>query len=470
MTKAYIAAYALGALLVLGLAPFNYVICCFISFSLFITLLERYKTPKQSFYLGLCFGFGYFNFGLYWLYYAFLVLYNNELNFWLFCSLAILCLVIFFIFLSLYWALATLACNYISTNIYNRIIALSLFLGLAEYLRGHLFTGFPWNLIGYSLTFNLLFMQISALLNLYLLNILACLIFCSPAIFFFHRLNKLNICFISIIICFLIFDISYGYFRLTKNATINKTAPSYIINLIQPNISQKQKLNEKYILPNFLKLIALIKQKNTPKVNLIICPETSIDFLLNYNPIAKKYIKEALFPNQLLLLGAPRLGSNNKIYNSALLLNSEGDIINFSDKLHLVPFGEYLPFKTLLPNINFTSNFEAGKTRHTIELNKDLCYLPLICYEAIFPDELQYVGAKPNLLINITNDAWYGTSIGPFQHFRQARMRAIEEHIPLIRVGNNGISAIIDSYGRIIKKINLNKTDVLNTSTTEFMR
>lgn len=461
MSKSYLKSFIFGSLLVLGLAPFNCPIFCFIGFTLFILLLSKYKFSKESFYLGFYFGLGYFSCGLYWLYNAFLVLYNNQFNFLIFFTLTILCLALFFSFLSIYWGLASFFTSYIDKNLYIRIFSFSIFLSIAEYLRGHLFTGFPWNLIAYNLTFNLLFMQISAIINIYFLNFFAIFIFCSPAILFYYKFNKTTLCFLSLPVVFLLFIGIYGYKKLYYNIPHHLTKTPYIVSLIQPNINQKQKINEKYSAINFIKLIKLIKQNNNPNINLIICPETAIDFLLNYSFEAKKYIKDSLFPNQLLLLGAPRADKNNKIYNSALLINSSAEIISYSDKLHLVPFGEYLPFKQFFSYINFISNFEAGKIRRTIKLNKDIYYLPLICYEAIFPNEMQYEGCKPNLIINITNDAWYGTSTGPFQHFKQAQMLAIEQNLPLIRVGNNGISALINASGKIIKKLNLNQTGVL---------
>lgn len=376
-----------------------------------------------------------------------------------------MCLGLFFAFLSLYWGLAALICDYISPNLYIRIISFALCLSIVEYLRGHLLTGFPWNLIGYCLTPNILFMQISSIFSIYILSFFACFIFSSPAILIYQGINKKSLGFISL--AFLIFslDISYGYLRL-KNAPnpSRHYQPEYIISLIQPNIEQKQKLDEKYAAENFYKLINLIQSGNKPYINLIICPETAIDFLLKYNDQAKNYIKNSLYPGQLMILGAPRLGQNDKIYNSALLLNNDAKLVSFSDKIHLVPFGEYLPFKNFLPNINIFSDYSPGKSRHSVALNKKLNYLPLICYEAIFPDKLKYQGAKANFIINITNDAWYGFSSGPFQHFRQAQLRAIEQHLPLIRVGNNGITAAIDSYGRIIKKLDLNKSGYIIVS------
>lgn len=469
MIKSYAGAFILGAVLVFGLAPFDYTIFSFIAFSLFLCLFEyigaKQAQKKTIFLLGFSFGLGYFSFGLYWLYYAFLVLYNGDIYFIIYAALSILCLSLFFAFLSLYWGLTTLICNYISSNLYMRIFSFSLCLAMSEYLRGHLFTGFPWNLVGYCLTPNILLMQISSIFNIYILSFFAVFIFSSPAILIYKGINKKNLCFISL--AFLIFslDIAYGYLKLKNAPNLNQHYKSeYVISLIQPNIEQKQKLNEKYAAKNFYKLIDLIHSSNKPYINLIICPETAIDFLLKYNSQAKNYIKNSLYPGQLMILGAPRLGENNKIYNSALLLNSDAKLLAYSDKIHLVPFGEYLPFKSFLPNINIFSDYSPGKSRYSIALNKNLNYLSLICYEAIFPDELKYRGPKANFIVNITNDAWYGFSSGPFQHFRQAQLRAIEQHLPLIRVGNNGISAVIDSYGRIVKKLGLNKSGAIVVS------
>lgn len=476
----YLAAFILGAALNLSLAPFNITPICFGIFSSFIYLQRKLILRKQAsfvfFALGFSFGLGYFTFGLYWIFYAFIILYDNSINFMLYSALSGLALSLLFIYLGLYWGLASFCAGFFTRNLAAQTVAFALFMGLCEWLRGHLFTGFPWNLVGYSAATTPLTMQVTALIGIYSLTSLCVLVYCTPALLFCASARKIFVIGFSILA--VIVDLLYGYLCLAKAPALpspleltSHTEPnyntSYNIRLVQPSIKQLEKLNPAYSAQNFYKYIELsTSSNNSDNPSLIVWPETAIDFLLPNSPAALKIIKNTFRKQQRIIIGAPRAEAR-KIYNSALLLDSHGKILSYSDKIHLVPFGEYIPLshplKQLFPGFSaLFSGYTAGSQRHTISLTSTQAYLPLICYEAIFPDEMSYIGPKPTFILNMTNDAWYGTSTGPFQHFQQSRLRAVEQRLPLIRVGNNGISAIIDPYGRIVKSLGLNEIGIID--------
>ena len=207
---------------------------------------------------------------------------------------------------------------------------------------------------------------------------------------------------------------------------------------------------------------------------MIVWPETALPFLLSDRPDAMAAIGSILEEGQLLLVGAvrregvPGSGADIRYYNSVVAINSDGEIVNATDKRHLVPFGEYLPLGGLLDSLGLQhvaespGSFTAGTTARQITLPGGATALPLICYEIIFPGILDAGGPRPDVLVNVTNDAWYGNSPGPYQHFRQARLRAVEQGLPLIRAANNGISAVVDGYGNVSDAFGLDVVGALD--------
>src|SRR5690606_267993 len=209
-----------------------------------------------------------------------------------------------------------------------------------------------------------------------------------------------------------------------------------------------------------------------PFPDVIVWPETAVPYILSSTPEALERISAALTDYQVLLTGAvreePVPNRPSRYYTSILAINGQGEIVDHSDKVHLVPFGEYLPFERLLRSlglqevVEMPGGFTAAKSRHAINVMEGQTFLPLVCYEAIFPDELSYTGRQPTAIVNVTNDAWYGNTPGPYQHFRQAQIRSIEQGLPQVRAGNNGVSAIIDSYGRITAQLPFNAVSVID--------
>jgi apolipoprotein N-acyltransferase len=208
----------------------------------------------------------------------------------------------------------------------------------------------------------------------------------------------------------------------------------------------------------------------------LIWPESAFPFFLTREPDALSVIANMLAPNTTLITGAARLaepvpgGSEKHAYNSVYVIDHRGSILATYDKLHLVPFGEYLPFQDLLERAGLTQlidvpgGFLPGAQRRRLAVPGAPDMLPLICYEAIFPGEAVPTGERPGWLLNLTNDAWFGISSGPYQHLQQARIRAIEEGLPLVRAANSGISAVVDPLGRVIAALPLGHSGSLDAA------
>ena len=263
----------------------------------------------------------------------------------------------------------------------------------------------------------------------------------------------------------------FGHERLA--APHAEAVPGVRIRIMQPAIAQDEKFDKDYssrILTDYLSLSSRGSYPSAEGMNGIthlIWPETAFPFLLDHSPKAREEIRRILPKGAVLLTGAVRAEdkpdkSDRFYFNSIQMLDDAGAITASADKVHLVPFGEYLPFEHMIDFFNVRDfivapgGFAATQKRSALAVPSWPLTLPLICYEVIFPEEISLSdGQRPGVLLNVTNDAWFGMTPGPYQHYAQARLRAIEQGVPLIRSANNGISAIIDPYGREIALIQL---------------
>jgi len=475
-------AFMLGALTALTQAPYHLFFIGFITFPLLILLLDGVKNLSRRRQLGIValtgwsFGFGYFVAGLWWL--GALMLTEGSDFGVMMVPLSIIGLPAM---MAIYWGLATLIQALLARNGYGRVLALAFGFGLMEALRGVLFTGFPWNAIGYSIMPSPLWMQMAAVIGLYGVNVLAVLLYATPVLLVEKKIH----CFerllgLSLAIRLILLVAIFGFWRLhdlPESETIRQEAGSRV-RLIQPSIAQQDKIDDANRFDNFnrhLELTQAAPAIGESAPDFIIWPETSLPYVLAYVDEAREAIAAALQPHQLALIGTVRadLTSNQAkpdYYNSLEIIDAAGRNLGHADKAHLVPFGEYLPLPNLfnLLGLNaaaeMTGGYSAARHHASLRLNDDVTILPLICYEAIFPTEMTYQGERANLLVNISNDAWYGATPGPPQHFHQARLRAVEQGMPLIRVANNGISAVIDPYGRIIAKLELNQIGFIDST------
>lgn len=359
-----------------------------------------------------------------------------------------------------------------------RIFALAAGLGASEWLRGHILTGFPWNDVGMALAQAGPIGQAAALVGLNGLDLFAIVIFAAPATIVDRRPGER---FLSNAAAWsaalLLFGLSaYGALRLARSET--EYVEGVKLRLMQPNLPQDAKFrpeNGQDILRHYL---ALSDRATGPErtgvsdVTHLIWPESAFPYILSREPQALSAIAHAL-QGKVLITGAARIesdggGKRGKIFNSIEVLQG-GRILAFYDKMHLVPFGEYLPLEGLLRPLGVShlvpGTWDQGQGPRTLAAPGLPPMAPLVCYEAVFPGEAtarDKEGKRPQLLLNVTNDGWFGKTPGPYQHFAQARLRAIEEGLPLVRVANTGISAIVDPYGRTVDSLPLGEEGLID--------
>jgi len=360
-----------------------------------------------------------------------------------------------------------------------RIFALAFGLGLAEWARGLLFTGFPWNDLGMALGSNLALAQIASLVGLHGLTFLTIAIFAAPATLWRVGEGRLNLAPAGLAAVALALIAAFGAFRLTAPAST--TLPGVKLRLIQPDVAQDTSFSPENRDPILRRYLDLSERATAPDrsgvrdVTHLIWPESAFPFILSRDPQALAEIARFLRGGATLITGAARLeddGSGPRRYfNSIEIVGRDGLSAARYDKQHLVPFGEYVPFESLLEKAHITQfvdvpgGFEPGAGARVLKVPGLPDAMPLVCYEAIFPIEIGDVfsGAeRPRWLLNVTDDAWFGETPGPYQHFAQARLRAIELGSPLVRDANSGISAVLDGFGREIVAAPLGAEGVLD--------
>lgn len=327
-----------------------------------------------------------------------------------------------------------------------------------EWLISWLFTGLPWTLIGYSLSISNVLIQASSIFGILGLSF--------AAIYVGSSLYNKKMIWIRIIVSFIIITamVYYGFFRLKENPT---ELSEVKVRIVQPSIPQSSKWDPKVFWENLDKQVEMSNQEGSP--DIIVWSEAALTVPYYYKPVYNTIKAVFTKEEQILLSGGindnKSQDENYEIYSSFIAIDDTGKLQFDYHKAHLVPFGEYIPFSKYLPLQKITHgtvDYTPGK-REILYLNSLNLYVqPLVCYESIFSEEVRVMNSDVDLIVNITNDAWYGNSSGPYQHFEISKMRAIENGLPMIRAGNNGISAIIDPVGRVLKKLDLNKIDVID--------
>ncbi|WP_436115218.1 apolipoprotein N-acyltransferase [Phyllobacterium sp. LjRoot231] len=468
-------AFLMGALASFALPPYDFFAVCFVSFPVLVWLIDgavdnagagpiRRLLPAAM--VGWWFGFGYFVFGLWWIGNALLV---DAVNFAWAIPFAILGLPAV---LAIFYAFATALARLLWSDGLGRVLALAFGFGIAEWLRSFVLTGFPWNAIGYAAMPVPVLMQSSVIVGLLAMNVLAVIVFSMPALLAGRRGLKTGTVLALVLISA---HVGFGVYRL-NNAKVE--AKGLQVRVVQPSIPQDLKWDtdaRRGIIDKYLAMTGEAPKDGKPKPQLIVWPETAVPYILTKTPEALKSIADVLMDDQVLLAGAIRMeepgGSDAALYyNSIYAIDAEGEITGAVDKVHLVPFGEYVPLENILRRfgisevIELPGGFTAATTRRSLAVGNNFTALPLICYEAIFPAEMSYEGPRADAIVNVTNDAWYGDTPGPYQHFRQAQLRAVEQGLPLVRAANNGLSAVIDPYGRIIDALALNAVGVIDVA------
>jgi apolipoprotein N-acyltransferase len=471
-------AFLAGAVSTLGLAPFNAWPVLFLTVPVAVWLLEgssagRLGGVMTAAITGWWFGLGYFVAGLYWIGFAFLV--DAKTFAWLLPFAVIGLPAGLAIFTALGFALARL----MWTRGPLRLIALALALTATEWLRGHLLTGFPWNVFGYALTGPLVFAQASALIGIWGLTFFAVILFASPAVLVDERADTPRPYMAPMIALAILAGLAaYGAVRLARTPT--QFVAGVKLRIMQPNLTQDEKFNYGAKQAVMNRYLALSDKATGPgatgvrDVTHLIWPESAFPFFLAREADALAQIAALLPPTTVLIVGAARPVSMTptsavlRAYNSIYVIDHDGSILSVYDKLHLVPFGEYLPFQDFLESLGLMQltkqrgGYLPGSVRKPIAVPRAPAFLPLVCYEIVFPGDAVPRGERPGWLVNLTNDGWFGNSTGPYQHFQQARVRAIEEGLPLVRAANTGISAVVDPLGRIVAALPLGVEDVLD--------
>ena len=464
----YAVPFILGSLTILSFEPFNLGIINFFIFPTLFYLLVyinkksksiyRKKPYKRNFFLfGLSFGFGFYLFGISWI--------TNSLTFdENFKILIPFALILIPLFLSLFLGLTTLVIGASLKLNFSSLFLFTASMSFSDYLRSNILTGFPWNLWAYSTVQANEILQIVNLIGLYSYNLLVITIFTMPIIILF-KINKIKkifsiLSYLSIVFIFYI----YGNYEINKNKKILQTEKEKVnVKIISPNFDLEYGLSTDEIETRFKKLIRY-SNPDKKKKTLFIWPEGvfsgySYDQIL----IFKKLIFQNFSKEHYIIFGTNTLNPISQDYfNSMIIVNNNFDIIQSYNKRKLVPFGEFLTLENILNKVGFKKiteghgSFLKGQMDNNLII-ENLSILPLICYEVIFSDLIQKSDNNTNLIVNISEDGWFGNSIGPDQHFAKSIFRAIENNTFLVRATNRGVSAIIDNKGNIIKKLNRNE-------------
>jgi apolipoprotein N-acyltransferase len=468
-----------GALSALAMEPFNAWPVLFLTFPVMVWLIDgagagRWRGVPAAAMSGWWFGLGYFVPGLYWIGYAFLV--DASTFAWL-LPFAILGLPAY---LALFTAFGFALARLIWTRDASRVIALAATLTLSEWLRGHVLTGFPWNAFGYALTEPLALAQTASLIGLWGMTFLSVAIFASPAALIDGHSRGRKPWVAPVIGLLLLIAMGiFGSVRLILQPTT--MVAKIKLRIMQPNLQQDVRFNYSAKAAVMQKYLTLSDRASGPEstgvrdVNILIWPESAFPFFLTREADAMAQIADLLPKGTVLITGAvraPNLPPGVRItraYNSIYVIDHDGSVLSVYDKLHLVPFGEYLPYQNWMEKLGFVQltkvqgGFIPGTRRRTLEIPNAPRVLPLICYEAIFPGDIVSRDDRPGWIVNLTNDGWFGISTGPYQHLQQTRMRAIEQGLPVVRAANTGISAVIDPLGRIVARLGLGLEGVLDS-------
>ena len=458
-----------GALMVLSMAPWNLWPFMFAGFSAFYFLLTTASTKRRAFFYGWLFGFGYFACGLWWIANALLVPGNPFSWVWPLAVAGLPALLAFFP------ACAALAIKRFSNpqKISGFLLFVSL-MSLSEWLRGHIFTGFPWNLYGYSWGGWDAMMQNAAWGGPYMLTLLTVFWATLPGFVFISNETAARKTSAAILAVLLFAGcLTFGQWRISgPDPGVNDNMNLLIV---QPDIHQEDKWENAKAGKNLytLSLLSGAQNDDKDKTTIILWPETAITADALTNPQARAIIKPALESyagSAYLLTGLLRFETRqDKVvyFNSVAAVDRNLGIAAVYDKAHLVPFGEYIPFQKIMPFGPFVQfeGFTQGSGPMAIALPGAPAFSALICYEIIFPGAVvNRKGPRPAFILNVTNDAWYGDSPGPRQHFMQARFRAVEEGLPVVRSANTGVSGLIDAYGRPLLTMALNSKGAENVS------
>lgn len=453
--KPCLTAAVLGAFYTLGFAPFSIWIVGLLSLSGLVFLCKNQNSAKQSFTIGFAFGLVHYVTSLHWMVGSFYVTIGN-----LPLAIAVggLCVLLISACLALYIGFVGCAVQKIRHSMLFPVIFAVVWV-FAEYIRGSLTPTFAWNLVGYQWAYADEILQLASVGGIYLLSFIFVLLAGLLASSFKGRILALLV----FIACY-----GFGYERLSEYAmpdvTTSVEGKTYV-RLISGNVNQfdKWKPEKRH---EFID--KYINQSNTgDKVpDIVIWPETAMTSALNRASHLRSRLASSVNAKHIIT-GAPYKSGQNLYYNSIYLLDDKGDVQSHYDKRHLVPFGEYFPFREYFPT--FFESFLQGQGEYTAGENiqdifsvEGLSFAPLVCGEVVLPSIKTLIPENTDYILNISNDAWFKGLIGPYQHFAFVKVRAATLNKPIIRVANFGINAFIDNFGRIVVKNGISNSQFLD--------
>jgi apolipoprotein N-acyltransferase len=452
-------AFAFGFAGALAFPPTNFLPVLAVSFPALIVLLRGTRGMLGAFATGWSFAFGYFLLGLYWIAASMFV---DIKEFWWAVPLAVAGLPAA---CGMYYGIAAAVARRVGLQGAAGVLSFALIWFLADYARGHVLTGFPWNIEGYAWSDFLPMLQVASLTGVYGLTLLTLLLAVVPLLLLDGGKVSRAVGVAVVVLTF--FAVVWGGARL---AAAPFAPTSMRLRIVQPNVGQAHKWDVSKRDVNFQQLLDMTSAPTDKKPALVIWPETASTYYLEEDIDHRRAVAASLPEGSIVLTGVIRryLTNDGVLHygNSLIAIDRSGRIAVNYDKVHLVPFGEYIPFRSIFPGrtlVNLGVDFTAGPGLRTLHIDGLPAFSPLVCYEAIFPGEVARRDDRPQLLINVTNDGWYGNTAGPYQHFAAAQMRAIEEGLPLVRSANTGISGVVDAYGRVVVALGLGKTGSIDT-------
>lgn len=457
------AAAMAGAAMALGFPPFGLAFMPWLCLPALIFILRGAESAREAFAVGWMFAFGCMVAGMHWTAGSMFV---DIASFWWAVPLAAAGLPAAF---ALYYGLASSVAWRFGLARWDGALVFALLWFLADYGRGHLFTGFPWNLLGHVWSASLPILQTTSVFGIYGLTLAMAIAAVLPAFVLSSSgcgaEGRRVFSPFSAVLCAAfvgLFAVAaiWGNHRL-GDAEVLGSVEGIRFRLVQPNVNQGDKWKAEEREGIFRSLLSLSggegAEDNPSPPTHVIWPETASAYYLAENLARRREIAAALPKEAILITGSIRRerleGGLTNYYNSVVAIDGKANLIAGYDKFHLVPFGEYMPLRRLLPE-GLTSlvgsDFSGGVGPYTMRVPALPPFSPLVCYESIFSGDVAEKGDRPRFLLNITNDAWFENTIGPYQHLEMARLRAIEEGMPLLRVANKGFTAIIDAYGRTV--------------------
>ncbi|MGI9479501.1 MAG: apolipoprotein N-acyltransferase [Hyphomicrobiaceae bacterium] len=493
--RSFLVLFFAGALSVLSMAPFHFWPMLCLTLPVLFWALEDVATHgrngwRSAAWRGWAFGFGYHLAGLYWIGSAFLVQAERFAALMPFAISALTASLALFLAVA---AVAYVLARPHLAGVPQRIVGIALIMMVVEWLRGHIFTGFPWNTLGYALTMPLPLMQWAGLFGIYVLTAITVVTLTAPLVVLATRRDQPLLTILGTTIAPLGLATAYGVWQLNTHPT--EFQPNVRLRLVQPSFSQRDKFDQSKRGQIFLRHLELARQGFEPgsaiapsdRPTHIVWPEAAIPFFVRRNRQALMAMDNALPDDVRIIAGTFRIDvppnvPNERVgkfraFNTAMAFGGDGKVKSFYDKIHLVPFGEYLPAQSLLSALGFEN---LTRTAGGLALGKAprelmrIAGLPpvemLICYEASFPNEVAQTHERPGLMINLTNDAWFGNTTGPYQHLHQTRLRAVEQGVAMLRSANTGISAIVDPMGRMLSSLALNDTGVIDSAMPRAVR